>query len=229
MSYSYSKDDERAEAAIDAFKDELLERYRGKLLLSVNESELKSGMESFADPEGNLYVLERCYKEFPCTLNITLRERRDTFVREAENGNYEIYDENGVFLRNADENGINNKLDGAPNIILNGADTRARVLEIAEVCKIFAREFSALRSVVDSVELSKAVSQYDYDRISFRLRCGLSVELRNYLNLTEQKLNAAATVFGGLNGEQKLRGEIYVLVASDGTVRAEYSPYPISV
>lgn len=224
MSYSYEDGGEQAEAAISFYKSKILADCKGRLMLSVGEDSVKNDVESNEDANGNTYVLVSCEKQYPCTLNVTIRERRETFIRAISDDVHEIYDENGEFMRIADEDNLMNKLDGAPDIVIEGIDTRARVKEVASICAIFSREFSALRSVVERVSVLEAVSQYDYDRIVFYLRCGLQVELREYSTLTEQKMQAAAARFEKLNGDQKLRGGIYVMVDSEGIIKAVYTP-----
>ena len=224
LSYSYGKEGDSAKEAIAFYKENILSECKGKLMFSVGEDSVKGKIEDFDDAAGNKYLLYSFEKQYPCTLNVTIKERRETYVRAVSDDTFEIYDENGDYMRSDDGENLLNKLDGAPDIVLEGVETRARVQEIASVCNIFAKEFSALRSVVDKVVVSDAVSQYDYARIIFHLRCGLRVELRDFSALTEQKMQAAAKKFGELNGDQKLRGEVYVMVNSEGVIKAVYSP-----
>lgn len=217
-SFSYgeweSMDDAgRSEAAeeIGSFKESVLKKYRGKLIGFVNQAELE---ECFG---GSDFALVRFEKEFPCTLNITLKERRETFVISAPDG-YRVYDSDGNFLHMKET--AENKLDGAPNISVTVSEAE-QIKEVAEVSKYFSEYFSALRATVESIEIQKTLT----DNMVFHLRCGLSVRIVDYTNFAKSKMQTAYSEFTTLSGEQKLAGTIRATVSDkDGSVIAEYVP-----
>lgn len=198
---------------VKAVKSSVLERYRGSLISFVDEDGVKGCIDE-------RYVLTKFVKAYPCTLNLTIKVRRETFaVKDGEF--YKIYDEDGGLMFRS-ETYINSN-DNSPDVILEGVDGAADVTVAAGVCKLFTEEFSALRSAVQTARLNKAVSTVDSDKFIFELRCGVLVEISDYKEQTREKIVKAAEVFAGLSGEQKLGGAIYSYVTQDGTVRATYN------
>lgn len=221
-SYSYSTwdemtDEEERQALdeIDAIKQIVLNKYGGKLIGYVNEDELAA---SFGD---TVYVLESCEKVYPCTINITVKERREVFVISNLNGTYSTYDSLGVLMRSglsADE--ATNNIDKAPNVFVYGASTNGQIANVASIASIFADKFSSLRSVVEKIDL-----QANTGNILFKLRCGISVYLTDYATLPDIKIQTVYNKFISLSGEEKLSGTIMVNVrAADGVVVAELFP-----
>ena len=194
-------------------KTEVLGRYRGSLMAFVDEE----GVRGLLD-DG--YVLTGFEKKYPCTVNITVKERRETFAVKDGDG-YKTYDGDGAFMRRA-ENFLN-PADNSPNLILEGAADDADVKKAAGVCAIFAEEFSSLRSSVETASIIKAVSSVDSDKFVFALRCGIVLEIDDYEVLTREKIAKTFEVFSSLTGEQKLSGAIYGYVTNEGCVRATYN------
>lgn len=212
---SYSADSE-AEEELSGVKESVLSVCRGRLISSVNGEEVSSGLSED-------YVLESFEKVLPCTLNITVRQRREVFaVYDGEI--YSMYDNSGKFMRSAENN--ENFYDGAPNLILTGTESEEDIKEVASVCAIFQSKenFSSLRAAVRQVELYKpqATVSTAVDRITFRLWCGLSIEIRDYSRNTDEKIKKVYKLFCSLKPEQKLRGCIYCL--ADVNANATYNP-----
>ena len=228
LSYSYADgaEEEYSETdaydAIDHYEDILLKKYRGTLMTFVKEDELAQVVKNSEDDCGKKYVLEKCVKSYPCTLDIVIRERREAFVVQSGEF-YNHYDEDGELLRASAEDDLN-PIDGAPNVYVSGAQSPADMREVAKICVVFGDKFSALRSVVKSVNLQKSQSEYSTDKIIFLLRCGVSVEIQDYSSSLVLKMTAAASEYQKLSGEQKLKGKIYALTTADGEVRANYNP-----
>lgn len=214
-SYSYKSweemtEEEQTEAGnlINGFKAEVLGKYKGKLIGSVSEEKIEKCFE------GTDYVLESFNKHYPCTLNITLKERRETFAISTPQG-YKVYDENGEFFRM--KSVLTNNVDGALNIIADV--TEERIKDVASVSGYFADSFSALRSMVEKI----SVDRTDTDNMTFSLRCGLGVRIVDYKNLAEAKIRAAYSAFENLSGEQKTCGTV-IAGSSGGYAAAEYFP-----
>lgn len=211
-SYSYSAWDEMTGeeesnvlAEIESIKKAVFDKYGGKLMPYVNEEELA---EIFDD---TFYVFESCEKVYPCTLNLTVKERREVFVISNSNGTYSTYDSSGTLMRGnigADE-ALNN-IDKAPNVFINGTTTDEQIKNVASVASIFAERFSSLRSIVEKIDL-----QSKQGNIIFTLRCGISVYVADYAIRTADKIEAVYNKFLSLTGEEKLSGTIYVVVERD--------------
>lgn len=221
-SYAYSAWDEMNEgeqaaaaAEIDGFEKIVLKKCRVTLMPLISDDELKSCFED------TNYVFVSCEKQYPCTLNIVIKERREVFITSMDEGVYDTYDDMGVRMRTGitiDE--AMNNLDLAPNVYLYGVQGAGDVVEVARVSRIFADKFLSLRSIVKEIRLQKT------DRyIDFVFRCGITVHIADYANLTETKLEKAYEKFVSLKGEEKLSGRIIVnVVSADGTVNAERVP-----
>ena len=208
LSYSYEAEDEQAKAKISEFKGEILGEVRGRIISTVSE---KKVAEAITDGK---FTVESCKKSYPCTLNVTIKERREVFAVDNKDGSYSLYDEEGLFLRTAPSFAAAVNPDGSPNLFVEGAKSED-LKDIAKACAIFKAEFSSLRSVVEKVVLSKE------NVLTFNLRCGLDVKLSDYTVLTSQKIEAAYDCFISLDSESKLDGEIYCY-AIDGGVNAVY-------
>lgn len=220
FSYSYEEDSAEAKQQISEFKTLISDKVRGKLIGFVKESDFAVALE------GSKYVVDGCEKVYPCTLNVTVKERRETFaVRSGES--FEVYDEHGVYVRTAPTKEQSyNVADGLPNVFIEGADSPAEIKAVANVSKIFKTYFTSLRTVTEKVVLSEAASQLATDNIAFYLRCGTVIEIRDYNVLTAEKISAAYAKFTSLSGEKKLGGTIYARVSS-GAVIADYTPTQI--
>lgn len=215
LSYTYQTDEEGAKAEISELKEKVLEKYRGKLISSVGEEGIT---ETLGDGE---YVLESFRKVYPCTVEITVKERRELYAEAYLGVGYRIYDEEGKYLKTAEEN--INAVDGAPDVLIEGFSDSDDIKAIAGVGKIFSAKFGALRSVTEKIILEKAQSSIERDKAVFVLRCGVSIEIRDFRNMTAGKIDAAYRCYEKLSGERKLQGRIYCTVTSEGVAAATYS------
>lgn len=201
----------KAEAAVNEYK-QVLGKFRGTMMPFLADEEIAACFD------GADYEYVGCEKVLPCTLNVTIRERREVFV-VADGAEYNAYDMEGDFLhRNSN---YLNRIDGAPNILLPEGTTEQQIKQIAAVSEVFAEKFSALRTVVSSISLQTT----DTVNVEFNLRCGIVVRLVDYQVKTEEKMQAAYEVFSSLTGEEKLSGTIRANVLGDsGTVSAVRTP-----
>lgn len=218
-SYPYSEweqmpEDEKSAAAskVEEFRKVVYDKYHGKLIGFVDDAELAHCF----DESG--YIFESCKKIYPCTLEITVKERRETFAVPVGDGSYKTYDAIGEFL--PDDNDEVNNLDGSPDVILSGGSSDEDVVKIARIGSDFSKYFSALRAVVSKIELHSSEGYLQFD-----LRCGIKIHLADYANLTENKIRKAYEKFSALGGEEKLSGTIVVSVRNaDGEIVAERIP-----
>lgn len=206
-----------AQSEIDDIKNIVLGNYRGKLMAFVNSDNLA------ADFDDTNYILESCEKVYPCTLNITIKERREVFIEATGNSTYSTYDSYGTLMRSglSEEEAVNN-VDKAPNIYVYGMTSSGDIVKVAEAASVFAETFSSLRSMVESIELNQRAGS-----IIFNLRCGIEIYVSDYYTLTDIKMQdsvkAAYNKFMSLTGEEKLSGRIMVKIGTDAlTVNAVY-------
>lgn len=215
LSYEYGKNSEGATQKISELKSKILGDCRGNVITFVDENDVLAYVD-----DG--YVLDSFEKIYPCTINITVRQRMDTFA-VSNNDGYTIYDEDGKFLFNSEE--AVNSIDNAPDIIVEGLESADDISIISSVGAIFKSRFNSLRSSVEKIVLERAPAlvQNARDRISFVLRCGITIEIQDYPNFTSEKIGEAYREFSSLTGEQKLTGKIYCY-EKDGTVTRTYDP-----
>ncbi|MDE6868116.1 MAG: hypothetical protein K2J83_03105, partial [Clostridia bacterium] len=115
-----------------------LSSVKGESILFIGTKELDKAIE------GCNYSLVSYEKIYPCTVNVTVKERLETFAVSV-GGQYSFYDADGVYLRKDVENV--NSIDGSPNVEVTGV----AIEEMGEVAKIaadFKVKFKALRSLV---------------------------------------------------------------------------------
>lgn len=221
-SYSYSEwdgmseeEESKALKDINFIKETVLNKYGGKLISYVDYNELAA---SFGD---TVYILESCEKVYPCTLNVTVKERREVFVISNANGTYSTYDSTGVLMRSGlSASEASNNIDKAPNVFVYGTTSSEQIKSVAEIASIFTEKFSSLRSIVERIDL-----QAKAGNMLFRLRCGIVVHVTDFATLPELKIQTVYNKFMSLTGEEKLSGTIVVNVrAADGVVVAERFP-----
>lgn len=214
ISYTYENDEDGARAQIAEFKESVLSNVRGSVLLFVGEDSVTSAID------GSGYVLESFEKVYPCTVNITLRERRETFAVKNADGSYGVYYEDGGFCANKEVN--ENTVDGAPNLVLEGAETAEDLSLLVGVCNNFKEAFSSLRGIAEKAVLTKAHTQTEKDKVTFYLHSGLKIEVLDYAELGFEKLKAGNAKYLSLSGEERLGGTLYCS-SSQGTATAVYS------
>ena len=207
-----------AEKSIAKVKTKLLSEFRGSVMLFVSEKEVAGAVDDGA------YVVLECKKVYPCTLNVTLKERVETYYSENGEG-YCVYDDSGIITRTVAEYGDTlNRFDGAPNIKISGAESLEDYKTVASVGLEFKEKFLSLRAVVSEISIRNAKSEYENDRIIFLLKCGLKIEVQDYSSGLKEKISAAYSQFGNLSGAQKLKGTVTSYSLLDGSVRAIYDP-----
>ena len=210
---SYPEEEKNLNSEIQSIKQGVLEKVKGRVIYSVKEEDVSSCL-------ANDYYLESFEKVYPCTINITVQQRREVFAVK-DGDNYLFYDDNGKFLKVSEVN--KNSLDNAPNLIIEGANSADEIKEVASVCTIFKSNASSLRSAVEKVTLKKSQTSIstDSDRIIFSLWCGISIEIQDYQNYTAEKISKAYNHFGKLSTDQKLKGIIYSR-EHDGEIISDY-------
>ena len=196
--------------------------FKGESLLFLSEDEI---VKTFSVHSSN-YSVTSCEKLFPCTVNVTLKERHEMFV-VAVGEIYSMYDSEGKFLRSSIEN--TNINDNSPNVEVSGVATE-NMPELANIASIFKDQFKSLRSLVTKIRLDNNPDIEGYTaKLFFELRCGLKIQIDDYAYRTEEKIGAAYNKFNTLSDRQKLSGTVrgYQIGGkadgSDGVINADYS------
>lgn len=208
---TYEDEADYAESYNEAKK--ALSVYKGESILFLSEKDI---MERSV---GSNYVVTSCEKKFPCTINVTIKERLEIFAVSV-GGLYSMYDSDGGFLRTDFENTNNN--DGTPNVEVTGIATE-QISTVAHIAEQFKKEFNGLRSIVKSINLDSRPGIEGYnDRMIFNLRCGLVIQLVDYSQKSEEMISIAYKKFCTLSDKQKISGRIRVGNES-GLVSADYA------
>lgn len=191
----------------------------GETIIFVNEDTV-SKIVSHSN-----YSVTSFEKIYPCTINVTVKERVETFavfVGEL----YYMYDDEGTYLKGRVET-ENINTDGSTNVELVRISVE-QLPEIAGYAEIFKEKFNALRSIVSSIALDTKPDVEGYtEKLVFNLRCGLKIQIDNYTEYTEEKIEAAYSKFCKLTDREKLLGTLrsYRIGNDDGIINADYSPY----
>lgn len=169
-------------------------------------------------------------KSYPCTINITMSERVETFYSYAD-GVCNVYDSDGVFMYSSEniadgteEDGfvLAETEDGSPNVLIDDVTQAVRTF-IASSCSSFKESFGALRGMVKYVYREK---NPDSENLVFVLRTGLEIEISNCDSLTAEKIACAYTRYQTLTDGQKTGGLIHVYTQenSEDAIRSDYLP-----
>lgn len=215
ISYSYEENSEKAVAQTARFKADILSKTRGTMISFVGDDAVSSAIGDSG------YVVVSYEKVYPCTLNVTVRERRETFVVAESEESYSIYDESGLFLRKADSaEAALNKFDGEPNLAVTSDGANAldgEILQkIASACGVFGQKFNSARSVLGGVEITRT-------GLTFSFKSGVKLVIYDFGNMIEEKTEAAYNYFCKLSGTQKICGTIYCSMTTEGKVNVTYN------
>ena len=179
---------------------------KGSGLIFLNEEDIA---EKISVPQH--IALEKFEKKFPCSVDVVLRERVETFTVKTAAG-YSVFDERGKLLRAvADEEDALNLLDNCPNVILNAAVGQVEAL--AEICGYFNDSFGALRRLVEEVSLSRFLER---EILTFSLRSGLEISVSDWTNNGRKKVQKAYDEYLRQPEENRVRGLIAVSDGRDG-------------
>lgn len=203
-SFTYEAGEQSAVELIESFRTEVLNKYRGTIIGFVKDDELAA---CFKDSG---YKLESCERSLPCTLNLTLAEHREVFALAAssETTTYDIYDEEGEYLRTAANAGEElNAVDHAPNVLLSGIRGVNDIKLVASVSAEYKKEFGALRSMVAGIELQSPPDEMQ--NVTFTLHSGIKIRVVGIGEQLAGKLKKAHEVYDGITqSEQKLYGTV---------------------
>ena len=204
----YTESYERAKNTLGTFK--------GESILFLDSDDVIDAVS------GSNYTVTSCEKKYPCTVNVVLVERLETYA-VVVGGLYSMYDNNGKYLRSNLEN--YNVNDGTPNVELTGIAVE-NIPAITEIAKSFKETFGSLRSIVSSISLDTKPDIEGYtEKLYFNLRCGLKIQFDNYAEYTEEKINEAYKKYCTLSDRQKLSGTLrsYRIGGEEGIINADYS------
>ncbi len=185
-------------------------KLKGSGLLFISDADVYGKVE-----DKDIFVVESYEKKFPCTVNIVLRERIETFALKKDDGSYAVYDERGKLIKNVETEPVN-VIDGCPDVALECGE--GDVEEIAALCSHFKSNFfeadkaKAMRRLVKCVKTD--------DRLGFVdiiLNSGLTISVYDWKISGAQKIKRAYEVYRDLSEYQRVAGTITVIGGRDGS------------
>lgn len=198
---------------------ELLSGVHGELILFANESSIATLLIDQS------YSIVSYEKVLPCTINVALKERIETFAVNIGKTSYSMYDDDGVSIKGRrNENNIG--VDGFANVELIGINIE-EITEIAKHANTFKKYFNGLRSMVSSIKVDNKTVDGLTDKLVFNLYCGLRIQIDDYKHDLDDKIKVAHDKFLKLSDKEKLCGTLrsYRFGGDDGVINVDYSPY----
>lgn len=191
-----------------------LDKIKGSGLLFVKEEDVTGKV---THPEHIAVVSYE--KVFPCTINVTLKERVEKYTVRSLNG-YLVYDSGGKLVRTVNsDNQPMNPIDGCPNVELYAKDDQ--IESIAVLGGYFEKKFGPIRRTVASIAVRKYL---DLEITEFTLKSGMTLSVSSWGQASEQKIVKAYEVYETLSDVQRCGGSITVIDGNgDGEPIARYS------
>jgi hypothetical protein len=207
--------DENSENVLAEYEKSVsnFEKLKGSNILFLTDDDVTKNIS-----DGDVLYVSSYEKVFPCTINIQIKERRECFAYKTDDG-YNIYDETGATIRQAKTN--INLSDSSPNVLIVG--DISYVSKAAEICGYFKNSFSALRGLVESVEIEDSIIEKG-STFTFNFYSGLKIVIADYNTLAEEKVKRAYDEYLTLSDSDKLRGAIRA-VDKDGTATSVQAVY----
>lgn len=197
-----------------------LSSLKGSGLLFIDDDDILSKV---SDTE--VLSVESVEKVFPCTVNVVLRERQETFASFATSG-YTVYDEKGEVIKTSviSSSVPLSSADDSPVVLVEAKSESAvtsHIAGVASLCSYFKEEFGSLRRMVESVSVVESFENAIY---VINLRSGLSIYFgAEYSDVFADGMKAVYGTYSTLSSTQKLSGRITVSVNSSNTPSAVYS------
>lgn len=201
---------------------ELLRTIEGELIVFIDESTITTLLAEKSDQSYSVMSFEKIY---PCTINVSLKDRVETFSVNIGKTQYSMYDSDGVFIKGSTSND-NVGVDGFANVELIGIEIDS-IQEVAGYAKVFKEYFKGLRSIVSSIKIDTKTVDGSTDKLVFNLYCGLKIQIDDYKRDIVDKVKVAYDKFTKLTDREKLSGTLrsYRFANENGSINADYSPY----
>jgi len=194
-----------------------LSSLKGSGLLFISDEDVYSRVS-----DSEVLSVESIEKVFPCTVNVVLRERQETFAAATITG-YNVYDEKGEIIKASQiSDGVPiSSADGSPVVLVEASDVSSHIENVAALCACFKEEFGSLRRIVESISV---VAKFENVLYVVNLRSGLSIYFgAEYSDVFADGMKKVYSVYSSLSSTKKLNGRITVSVNSDNEPSAVYS------
>lgn len=185
-----------------------LDKLKGSGLLFISDEDIQSKIA-----DSDVLTIESYTKVYPCSIDIVIRERVETFAIPSSDGlTYSVYDECGKLMK-SDVSTINGA-DGCPNVLVSGL-TVDDMDEVAQMGRCFKEIFSSFRRLVEKVRVVGIASSQAFE---FVLRSGFIIRIHGFNGSGDNKLKIekAFEKYSSLSDAQKIDGVIDVIDGKDG-------------
>lgn len=187
-----------------------LSSLEGRAIIAVGEDDISSVVAESGYAEFVSYE-----KIYPCTINVTVRERLEVFAVPAEDGSgYNLLDKNCSLITFSATN--SNNIDGSPNVLIDGVP-QADYPIVAAIADEMCARFSSVRAFAESFTVTS--DPIEGQSLVIKLRCGVSMEIREYSSKAEEKAAALFEAFTDMPDYLKLGGNMYCLETDGGELR----------
>lgn len=207
---------ERGKEEAAVLQTQLDQTFLGRSTTFLNVNDVQTEVGKF--PCFRVKTLE---KQFPRSVVISLEEREETFAYHRENGGYAIFDSEGVYLYDREENV--NRL-GGENILVEGfsltiptsgntvtGDGFSALLQLTDT---FRYRLGTVRANVRSVEFFERKNEGTYFRI--RMQEGVILEIHLPQQNMQEKAEAMIEAYEELSETQKTYGYLDIIDLGDG-------------
>ncbi|MGN0812840.1 MAG: cell division protein FtsQ/DivIB [Candidatus Coproplasma sp.] len=185
-----------------------LDKLKGSGLLFIDDKDIESKIA-----DSDVLTVESYTKVYPCSIDIVIRERAETFAIASEDGqSFNIYDECGKVMKTGAS--TINGVDGCPNVLVSGL-TVEDMGEVAQMGRYFKEVFSSFRRLVEKVTV---VGVSESRAFEFVFRSGFVIRVHGYKGAEDNKLKIekAFEKYSSLSDSQKIDGVIDVIAGKDG-------------
>lgn len=188
-----------------------LNRFVGKSTTFVKMKDVSAVVEDYP-----CFRLESAGKKFPKTIEVKIVERRETFACPKTDGGYAVFDQEGVYLCDREENvsrtgGENILLEGFNLLYSRGKASGEYFGELLTVCSVFEEELNEYRANILSVTLNKNGSRPEMDSVVFQMREGVEIEISNPSYRAADKAREALNAYLSLADGDRLGGCILAI------------------
>lgn len=187
-----------------------LSDFEGKTITSVRDDDIAAVVNASGYAE--FVSAERIY---PCTINVTVRERVEVFAVPADDGSYYTMLDGNCSAISTKQSNANN-IDGSPNVVLSGVPAEDYTL-VTSLCNTMAQKYLSVRAFAESISVTSDAMLGE--SLLIKLRCGVTMEIREYKERAEEKAERLFSAFDSMADYLKLGGTIYCMDTESGALR----------
>ncbi len=213
---------EIAKEEAEELKTRLLEAYKSDSSFSINDKKAREIIEEFP-----YFRLTGFKKSYPDKIIVSVSEDAECYaVKKSDTNEYYIVNAEGLILSIRDS--ALNRLDQAPNVIIEGDELRGNGGKgelfsdsetwktLLNFCNIMSNDLNGIRDNVVSIKVSKYAPEY-----CFEMHEGVKIYVGVPEELTKEKALAAVEKYLSLSDAQRMKGKI-MIASKDGNLIVSY-------